>query len=86
LGVRKRTKEHGKAGDNMDVTIYFKPQSSYEHYRFEEEEFKRFEQDFLNYTQTGTPKGGSYTCRKSGFTDYSEPRRLILKFDEITLT
>ena len=69
----------------MDVTIYHKPQKASDNYRFEEEEFKRFEQDYLSFTETGQPKGGSYTCRRYGFDDYGEPRRLMLKFDEINL-
>lgn len=72
----------------MEVNVYFKPMKTYENYHFTEEEFERFEKDFLRHAESkmGEPRVGSYTCQQYDLNGNLMPaRKIVFRFDEIVL-
>jgi hypothetical protein len=72
----------------MEVTFYFKSIKRSYTYVFPEEEFEKFERDFIEHasSKSGKPGAGSYICQKME-TDgvLYPPRKLPLRFDEVVL-
>ncbi|MCC6731553.1 MAG: hypothetical protein IT208_19690 [Chthonomonadales bacterium] len=75
--------------DTVDIAIYFKPDQAMGAHGLVASTMaavvlERLQRDWLQYVETGTPRGGVYECtRTEGVSNRRWNTRLFLRFDSV---